>query len=246
MAGVRVAVAVLLVGLVAACSTETTLTMRAQGENAEGETVPLSNVTLDIVPYDIDQLYEELESGSQPGTPPPADTLGVLARQYQEICTAYRATGDSIEAVRERATQIARSEGETSPAYRQAFEQYQALVGRERSRFEQCQQVTDRYTAVRNAYREERRAWEERAWPAEQFAAAESTRIGELPVQRVETDPNGAATVTVPNGTWWILGTAPVPGSISQQYRWNLRVEATGGEQAVELTSENAELEPVF
>jgi hypothetical protein len=37
-----------------------------------------------------------------------------------------------------------------------------------------------------------------------------------------------------------------VPGSISQQYRWNVRIEASGGEQAVELTSENAELEPVF
>ena len=62
----------------------------------------------------------------------------------------------------------------------------------------------------------------------------------------METDAEGAAAVTVPNGSWWILGTAPVPGSISPQYRWNVLVEAGGGEQTVELTSENAELEPVF
>jgi hypothetical protein len=37
-----------------------------------------------------------------------------------------------------------------------------------------------------------------------------------------------------------------VPGSISQQYRWNLEIEAQGGAQSVELTSENAELQPVF
>ena len=39
---------------------------------------------------------------------------------------------------------------------------------------------------------------------------------------------------------------APVPGSISQQYRWNHPIEAGGGEMTIELTSENAELEPVF
>ena len=62
----------------------------------------------------------------------------------------------------------------------------------------------------------------------------------------METGADGTATVTVPNGRWWILGTAPVPGSISQQYRWNQVVDAGGGEMTVELTSENAELEPVF
>ena len=240
------AIAAFFASGLAACSTETTLTLRAQGENAEGQTVPLSNVTLDVIPYDIDELYSELESESRPGTPPAADTLSVLARQYQEVCTAYRATGDSIEAVRERATQIARSEGEVAPAYKQAFEQYQALVGREKSRFDQCQAVTDHYTDVRNAYREARRGWEEEAWPEEGFSMAESLRIGNLPVQRIETDADGTASLTIPNGTWWILGTAPVPGSISQQYRWNVTIEAAGGEQTIELTSENAELVPVF
>jgi hypothetical protein len=232
-------------GLVA-CSTETTVTIRAQGENAAGETVPLSNVTLDLVPFDIDDIYQELEAETQPGTPPAADTLSVLAAQYQEVCTAYRSTGDSIEAVRQRATQVARTSGETSPEYRAAFDQYQALVGRERSRFDQCQGITDDYTAVRNEYREARRAWEERAWPEASFVAAESARIGELTVQRVETDAEGVAVVTIPNGTWWVLGTAPIPGSISQQYRWNVQVEAAGGEQTIDLTSENAELQPVY
>ena len=236
----------LLAAIVSACSTETTLTVQAKGENAEGEVVPLTNVTLDVIPYDIDALYEELESASQPGEAPQADTLSVLAQQYQDACTAYRATGDSIEAVRQQATQVARSQGETSDAYRTAFARYQALVGLEKSRFDRCQDVTDRYTGVRNAYRESRRAWEEKAWPAEHFTRAESLRIGERPVQRIETDQNGVASVTVPNGTWWILGTAPVPGSISQQYRWNHQVQAAGGEQTVELTSENAELVPVF
>jgi len=240
------AVLALFVGGLAACSTETALSIRAQGENAEGETVPLSNVTLDIIPYDIDELYEELEAETQPGTPPVADTLAVLARQYQEVCTAYRATGDSIETVRQRATEVARSAGETSPEYRSAFEQYQALVGRERSRFDQCQDVTDRYTDVRNSYRDTRRAWEEQAWPEASFSAAESARMGQFEALRVETDNQGAASITVPNGTWWILGTAPVPGSISQQYRWNLEITAAGGEQAIELSSQNAELEPVF
>lgn len=240
------ATAALLAGLLSACSTETNLTIQAQGENAEGETVRLSNVTLDIIPYDIDQLYRELEATTEPGPSPPADTLRVLAQQYQTVCTAYRATGDSIETVREQATQIARGRGETSPEYRQAFEQYQALVGRERARFQQCQQITDHYTEVRNVYRETRRGWEERAWPEAEFTAAEQVRIGDRPVQRVETDANGVATVTVPNGTWWVLGTSPVPGSISQQYRWNVRVEATGGQQTLDLTSQNATLEPVF
>jgi hypothetical protein len=137
----RAATAALLTGVLSSCSTETTLTIRAQGENAEGETVPLSNVTLEIIPYDIDQVYEELEADSLPGPAPQADTLRV---------------------------------------------------------------------------------------------------------QRVDTDQDGMASLTVPNGTWWILGTAPVPGSISQRYRWNERIEAVGGEQTVELTSENARLEPLF
>ncbi|MDX1660657.1 MAG: hypothetical protein R3326_02605 [Gemmatimonadota bacterium] len=239
------ALTLLVVGA-AACSTETELTIMAQGENAEGETVPLSNVKLDVIPYDIDELYDELESQTQPGSPPAADSLSVLAREYQEQCAAYRATSDSIEMVRQRATQIQQREGETSDAYREAFGEYQALVQREEQRFEQCQEVTDIYTGVRNQYREERTAWEEQAWPADEFAAAESTRVGDKPVQTVETGPEGMASVTVPNGDWWILGTAPVPGSISQQYRWNVEVTAEGGQDTVRLTGENAETQPVF
>ena len=235
--------AALLVGLSAACSTETDLTIRAQGENAEGETVPLSNVRLDVIPYDIDELYGELESQTQPGPEPSADSIRQLSQRYQDWCAAYRATSDSIELVQQRATAIT---DRTSPEYNQAFDEYQALVARERQRFDDCQSITDRYTEVRNEYREARRAWEAQAWPEDQVTAAEASRIGEQPVQSIETDAEGAGVVTVPNGTWWLLGTAPVPGSISQQYRWNVRIEASGGEQAVELTSENAELEPVF
>ena len=235
--------AVLLALAAAACSTETQLTIAAQGQNAEGETVPLSNVSLDILPYDIDRLYEELEGRTQPGEPPAADSIRMLSQAYQDVCTAYRMTGDSIEVVQQRATAIS---DQASEEYRQVFQQYQTLVAREEQRFERCQEVTDIYTGVRNEYREERGSWEERAWPAGEFAAAESVLIGDLPVQRVETGPEGRASVTVPNGTWWVLGTSPVPGSISQQYRWNVAVEAQGGQDTVRLTGENAMLEPVF
>lgn len=244
MAFVRLTLAsALVVGALTACSTETQLMIEASGQNAEGETVALSNVSLDILPYDIDALYAELESQSQPGEPPSADAIRELSQQYQDACSSYRATSDSIEAVQERATAIS---DRTSDEYREAFQAYEALVARERERFNACQSITDRYTSVRDNYREERRAWEEQAWPGEEFDAAESARIGDLPLQVVETEQDGTATVTVPNGTWWILGDAPVPGSISQKYRWNLRVEAVGGEQTVQLSGDNASLEPVF
>jgi hypothetical protein len=226
-----------------ACSTETDLSITARGESDEGETVPLSNVRLDVLPYDIDELYGELEAETQPGAEPSADSIRQLSQRYQDACAAYRSTADSIENVQRRATAIT---DRTSPEYNAAFEEYQTLVARERQRFDDCQSVTDTYTAVRNQYREERQAWEGRAWPEERFTAEEAERIGERPVQSIETEPDGTAILTVPNGRWWILGTAPVPGSISQQYRWNVVIDAQGGEQAVELTSENAELEPVF
>ena len=237
------AAAMALILASAACSTETQLTIQAQGENAEGEVVPLTNVKLDVVPYDIDELYAELESETQPGEAPVADSLRSLSQIYQDVCTAYRATGDSIETVRQQATAIS---DQTSDAYQQAFERYQALVQREEQRFASCQEVTDTYTQVRNEYREARQAWEERAWPEAEFMSAESLRTADQPIQSVETDAQGAAVLTVPNGTWWILGTGPVPGSISQQYRWNVQVDASGGEQSIQLTGENAELQPVF
>lgn len=239
---IAAAAVALLLGAVA-CSTETQLTVQAQGENAEGETVPLTNVQLDILPYDIDALYEELEGASQPGDPPVADSLRALSQTYQDVCTAYRATGDSIETVRQQATAIT---DQTSDAYNQAFSRYQTLVQREEERFARCQAVTDTYTQVRNEYRGTRQDWEERAWPTEEFNAAELELIADKAVQSIETDANGAASVTVANGTWWILGTSPIPGSISQQYRWNVRVDAAGGEQEIQLTGENAELQPVF
>lgn len=229
--------------LLVACSTETDLTILAQGQNADGETVPLANVKLDIIPYDIDELYQDLEEQTQPGPPPAADSISVLAREYQSSCAAYRATSDSIEAVQERARAI---EDQTSDEYHRVFEQYQNLVAREKERFDECQAVTDAYTSVRESYREKRQAWEAEAWPQEEFASAESTLIGDKPVQTVETNPEGAASVTVPNGSWWILGTAPVPGSISQQYRWNVQVEAEGGRDTIRLNGENAETQPVY
>lgn len=229
--------------LLVACSTETDLTILAQGENADGETVPLANVNLDIIPYDIDELYQDLEEQTQPGPPPAADSISVLAREYQQSCAGYRATSDSIEMVQERASAI---EDQTSDEYHRIFEQYQGLVAREKERFEECQTVTDAYTEVRESYRQKREAWEAEAWPADEFTAAESALIGDKPVQTVETGQAGRATVTVPNGTWWILGTAPVPGSISQQYRWNVQVEAEGGQDTVRLAGENAETAPVY
>lgn len=242
----RAALAAVAVVVAVGCSTETELTIRAVGENAEGETVPLSSVQLDILPYDIDELYASLETETNPGEPPSAESIRILAQRYQDACSAYRVTGDSIETVRQQATEIANREGQTSDAYRQAFERYQTLVGREEQRFEACQNVTDEYTAVRNSYREARGEWEGRAWPEEAFARQESIMVGDRPIQRVETDPQGATAVTVPNGTWWILGDAPVPGSISQEYRWNERIEAEGGTLTVELSPDNATLEPVF
>lgn len=233
----------LTLGAVVACSTETQFIIETSGQNAEGETVALSNVSLDILPYDIDELYAELESQSQPGESPSAGAIRQLSQQYQDACSAYRSTSDSIEAVQVRASSIS---DRTSDEYHRAFEAYQALVAREKERFQSCQNVTDRYTGVRDEYREKRRAWEERAWPEAAFATAESLLVGEMPLQIVETDPDGRATVTVPNGSWWILGDSPVPGSISQRYRWNMRVEADGGEQAIRLTGENASLEPVY
>jgi hypothetical protein len=239
------AAAIALVTAVA-CSTESELTIRAVGQNAEGEAVPLSGVQLDILPYDIDSLYASLEAGSNPGSPPSADSIRGLAQVYQDACASYRVTGDSIESVRRQATEIANREGQTSDAYRAAFERYQALVAREQQRFEACQNVTDDYTSVRNAYREARSAWEGRAWPEEAFVQQESLLVGNRHVQRVETNPQGTATVTVPNGTWYVLGDSPVPGSISQEYRWNERIEASGGALTVELSPETADLEPVF
>lgn len=239
----RTVVLAALAVAVAACSTETDLTVMAQGENAEGQVVPLANVKLDVIPYDIDELYKELEAQTNPGPPPVADSLKTLARTYQEACTSYRATSDSIEGVRQQATAIS---DQTSPEYKQVFQEYQALVQREKDRFQQCQDVTDTYTGVRNAYREKRQSWEQKAWPPDMFAHAESLKIGEKHVQEIETDKNGAATVTVPNGTWWVLGTGPVPGSISQQYRWNVQVDAGGGKDTLQLNGQNAELEPVF
>lgn len=239
----RVLMITLLFGAVAACSTETNLSVHAMGENTEGEVVPLTNVKLDIIPYDIDELYDEIEAQTQPGPEPSADEITVMAQRYQDACTAYRVTSDSIEVIQQRATAIS---DRTSDEYHQVFEEYQALVEREKERFDTCQSITDEYTEVRNTYREERRTWEDSGWPQEAFDTAEAARMGELRAQQIETDADGNAIVTVPNGTWWVLGTAPVPGSISQRYRWNYRIDASGGEQAIELTGENATLQPVY
>ena len=94
--GALAAAIALLTGM--ACSTETELTIRAVGESAEDEPVPLPGVRLDILPYDIDSLYATLEARSSPGPPPSADSIRGLARVYQDACASYRVTGDSIEA----------------------------------------------------------------------------------------------------------------------------------------------------
>jgi hypothetical protein len=238
--------AAIALGTGVACNTETELTIRAVGQDAEDGPVPLSGVHLDILPYDIDSLYATLEAGSNPGPPPPEDSIRGLARLYHDACSSYRVTRDSIEVARRAASETADREGQASDAYRSAFERYQALKAREEVRFEACQAVTDDYTTVRSAYREARSEWESRAWPEEAFLHEESLLVGEHPIRRVETDTEGVAAVTVPNGTWWILGDAPVPGSISQEYRWNERIEADGGVLAVELSPETADIDPVF
>jgi hypothetical protein len=232
----------LAASMTAACSTETVLTIETEGPNAQGQTVAYTNVKLDFIPYDIDGLYAELEQQTNPGPAPSPGELGSLTQQYQGACDSYGATSDSIQMVQERASQIT---DRASAEFRQVFNLFEALKDRREQRLAQCEQLTNQLTGMLEAYQEGRRAWEEQAWPEDAFIALESERMGGLRAQQIDTDDMGGASVTVPNGDWWILATYPIPGSISQQYRWNIRVEAAGGQDTVRLTPDNAEVVPM-
>ncbi|MFV1986073.1 MAG: hypothetical protein ACC682_02240 [Gemmatimonadota bacterium] len=234
--------------LLAACGSS--LTVEVVTEGLEGETTPVANLEVQFMPYDRDSLFSAIAASA--GSPEPQvpaevrarlDSVQTLQATWRTIEGSWNEVRDSLRGISDR---LANTDSR-SREYRQMFDQFNAMEGRERSLNQQRQIAFDEYTGLQTAttaqldsVRAVIDSWEDVAFA--DFAEIEGALLVALgsEVRFDTTDASGLVTTSLGGGDWWVHTRVPVPAG---ELYWNVLV---GGVDTLRLGPGNAERRLVF
>lgn len=245
----RVAVfSLFLTPLLAACGSS--LTVEVTTEGAEGATTPVANLEVQFLPYDRDSLFEAMAQSA--GSPEPQVPAAVQASMdsVQALQATWRAVEGSWNEVRDSLRQISDQLSgldARSREYRQLFDRFNSMEGRERRLNQQRQAAFDQFTTLQtttqaqlDSVRAVIQAWEDVAFA--DFADVEGALLDALgaEVHFDTTDADGFATSTLGGGDWWVHTRVAAP---SGELYWNV---LAGGVDTLRLSPSNAERRLAF
>lgn len=232
-----------LTPLLAACGTS--LTVEVHTEGAEGATTPVANLEVEILPYDRDSLFAVLISQADSPEPqvPAAiqarlDSVRALQATWREVEGRWNEVRDSLRTISDRIESMDRRSRE----YREAFDSFNSMEGRERSLNNQRQAAFDEFTNLQSvtqgqldSVRAVIESWEDIAFA--DFADVQADLLSALgqDIHYDTTDANGFLTTTLSGGDWWVHARVTVP---TGELYWNV---LTGGVDTLRLTPDNAE-----
>lgn len=221
----------------------------AAGEGGQSEAVPLAGMQIELLPFDRDQIFEELAASAADPEPQLPDSLLLLQEQiaaanvaYQEATAAWATVRDSLRLLSEELETLHPASAE----YRLLFDDFDALdirvgdlentMNESFARFSELQsQFTNQAEEVRL-----RRA----QWADEAFASVDSVFDARIESTGLEpmtdtTGANGAVVFSdVKAGEWWIHARYELP---YEELYWNEPVRVEGERLDVQLSRENAE-----
>jgi hypothetical protein len=224
----------------------------AQFEDESGATVTMRDLPIRLLPYDRDQVFDEMEAAypvPQPEIPQALvqleSEISSAQQQWQQAEQRWMAVRDSLQRLSTALQGMNRASGQYNVAYRQFIE----LENQETALRRQQQQAFERFTGLQQQYTsqaDEVRVAREN-WADEAYARVDSVIALRLADARREevwdtADAQGVARVGVPAGRWWVHARWDLPYS---ELYWNVPIEVPRGEQVqVQLTRENAQVRP--
>jgi hypothetical protein len=215
---------------------------------------PLSNLRVQLVPFDRDFIFDSL--AAQAATPEP-QLPPELAAARDEIAEA-RQTWTEAESqwlsMRDRLQEISSEMAQYNPAeaqYRALFTEFNQLEGQYLqaeatkdeafARFDQLQQET--FTELEQ-HAAAVMAWEDEAFADWEIVVSERLRDMRREIVTDTTDATGRATLAGQPGEWWVY--ARFPEATDELY-WNVPVTVDRAEPVdIRLTRGNAEVRPIF
>jgi hypothetical protein len=239
------------VGL-AACDGGGAVTVQASVERADGSTTALTGLLVRALPYDRDQLFEELERRHGVPEPDIPDSLGVLqdaiARaqaEWSSAQTIWNAARDSLKALSDGMQVMNRASAEYTEAY-QAFIEQEALVERteaqSRSAYSRFEELQQRYNQQADSVRLARSRWADAAFAQVDSAIRARVREAGRREYADTTDANGIVSFPgLERGRYWIYARYDQP---YDELYWNLPVEATSTPATVQLNRQSAQVRP--
>ena len=245
----RLAVSFLaLVPLMAACGGRITVQVLADG--ADGD--PVADLEVQFLPFDRDSLFDAL--GAQASTPEPqvpaalqqaADSTAVLQEIWRSAEASWNAVRDSLRTINDRLSRLDRRGVE----YRQLFDRFGAMEGRERSLDRQRQNAFDGFTGLQQATQVQLDSlrivldsWEEVAFAS--YDDVESDLLSQLgrDIAIDTTNVDGVAYASVSGGPWWVYARV---NAVAGELYWNVEIPGASSD-TLRLQPGNAELRRVF
>jgi hypothetical protein len=245
----RATLAILL--LTAACGS-TEMTVEARLADQAGETTPIGNLEVKLLPYDRDAIFADFESRAADPEPDIPDSIVRLQPamaadqdEWQQAESRWNTVRDSLKNLSDRLDGMNRTSGE----YRVAFNAFNDLEGEEGRLRRQSEQAFQRFSTLQtqvNSVAEEIKIRREE-WASEAFAGVDSAMALAMEESGREelvdtTSAAGVASFAPPGGEWWVHARHDLP---FEELYWNVPVTVAGGDSTgVILTRDNAEVRP--
>lgn len=212
----------------------------------------LSDLEIQLLPYDRDQVFDSLEAAFPDPEPEIPDSLlaareevAQAQREWRQLESRWNTLRDTLQSISDEMSQYNRGESR----YVTLFREFQELEGELNSVEEQVDDAFQRFDSLQQgiiqqseALGAEREEWANRAF-ADAFDVIQRKidEAGREP-QVDTTGADGTVTFSAPPGEWWVHARYEL--SYSELY-WNEPVTLERGTPLeVRLTRENAEQRP--
>ncbi|MDT8368884.1 MAG: hypothetical protein RQ745_06725 [Longimicrobiales bacterium] len=225
-----------------------------QLETPDGETRPIGDLEVHLIPFDRDQVFDSMEVAF--GVPEPEIPADVLEAQ-QAIAAAqaeWQAQLQREADLRERLQSISdeldglnRGMSRYSALFSEFNDVEQQLNAASRAAqraFETFTELQEGNIAQADSVRIVREAWADDAFAEIDLAFTQRLDATGLDIVIDTTDASGVAGLRVPPGTYWVHARLT---QVNTELYWNERVEVVKGEpMVITLNTANAEERPLI
>lgn len=240
--------AMLVVSLLAAACGGGQVTVQVLTEGTEGEMQPEEDLVMTFLPYDRDSVFNALTQAateSEPQVPQDVrttfDSVTALQETWREADSEWAEVRDSLQQLSDRLQRM----DQRSREYRELFDRFNALEGRERALNRQKTQAFEAFTNLQqralaraDSIRAVRESWADVAF--QEYLTVEDSILEALGKEIYEDTTSAEGTVTrrLPAGTWWVHTRIPV--GMFDEYYWNVSFDPAQTD-TLPLTPENAD-----
>lgn len=223
----------------------------------EGGTSAIPELTVRLLPYDRDMVFDSLGNAYPEPEPEVPEGLLVLQNQVAEANAEWQAATAKWNELRSQLREIKDEmdamgpQGRTTAEYELLFRDFADLEPQVDRAEREMNVAFDRFTSLQNEYvnqsqeiRMEIERWEDAAFAEVDqvvLAKLEELKLNELAER---TNASGVVRFRPKTGTWWVVARYELP---YHELYWNIPVEVKRGEPIqVRLSPENAEVRPRF